>query len=379
LTIPAKLQSCAPNRHIPAAMRPFSRAPIDRPVRNGRKSSSDRSVVTESFGDVGLGPIRAIPSVLRECGVDPGRVLSQFGLDHKTFEDPAARLPLPEVGRLLLACVEATGKPHFGLMTGRKFELPMFGPLGYVLRNERSVRAALRTLVLHLHLQDRGAAVALTELSERLVGLCYAVFTPETPAVDLIDETSLMIGLRIMKSICGTDWKPVEVRLAHDRPANPSVYREMFEARVRFDAPLSMLVFERRWLDAAIPGADLGLLDTLNRLLAAVEESTYTSLGDQVRRILRTSVLAGSANASSLAELLSLSQRSLRRHLAREGLKLQDLITEARLLVARQLIEQTSMPLGEIAAALTYSDPSALSRAFRGWTGMSPTEWRRAR
>jgi AraC-like DNA-binding protein len=275
-----------------------------------------------------------------------------------------------------MACVEATGKRHFGLMTGNEFELPMLGVLGYLIRNETSVRAALRTLVLYLHLQDRGAVAALTELDARLVGLSYAVCTPETPGVDLIDDTSMMIGLQIMKAICGTGWKLVEVRLAHEPPADPRIYREMFEARVRFNAPLSMLVFDKRWLDTAIPGADPSLLATLNQLLAALEEKSRTSVGDRVRRILRTSVLAGTANAGCLAGLLSQSERSLRRHLAREGLKLQDLISEARLIVAQQLIEQTRMPLGEIASALSYSDPSALSRAFRGWTGRSPSEWR---
>jgi AraC-like DNA-binding protein len=309
--------------------------------------------------------------------VDPDQVLNQAGIDRRIFEEPLARLPIPHIGRLLAACVRATGMPHFGLLAGSQFELQMLGPLGYVIRNEASVRSALRALVLHLHLQDRGSVASLTQLDVRLAGLSYAVCTPGTPAVDLIDDTAMMIGLRIMKTICGRDWKPVEVRLAHKPPSDRRIYRELFGTRVRFDAPLSMLVFEQRWLDDSIPGADPALLALINQLLAALEEKSNTSLGEKVRRVLRTSVLAGTANAGSLAELLSLSERSLRRHLAREGLKLQDLINEARLLVAQQLIEQTRLSLRDIADALAYSDLSALSRAFRGWTGIAPSQWRR--
>ena len=254
----------------------------------------------------------------------------------------------------------------------------MLGILGYLIRNETTVRAALRTLVLHLHLHDRGAVVALDEVDARRAGLSYAVCTPETPAVNLIDDAAIMISLRIMKALCGPNWKPVEVRLAHEPPAEPHTWRAMFGTRVRFNAPLSTLVFDKRWLDAEIPGADPGLLATLKQLLTTLEKKAQISLGDRVRRILRTSVLAGTANAGSLAELLSVSERSLRRYLAREGLKLQDLISEARLLVARQLIEQTSLPLESIAAALGYSEPSSLSRAFRGWTGQTPSDWRRS-
>ncbi len=326
--------------------------------------------------EVGIGPIRTVPSTLRQCGADPDLVLARVGIDRKLFDDPAARLPLPQVGRLLMACVDATGKAHFALLSASRFELSMLGILGYLIGNETTVRAALQTLVLHLHLHDRGAVVALDEVDARRAGLSYAVCTPETPAVNLIDDAAIMIALRIMRALCGPDWKPIEVRLAHEPPADPHVYRAMFGTRVRFDAPLSMLVFDERWLAAAIPGADPALLATLKQPLATLEDQARFSLGDRVRRLLRTSVLAGTANAGSLAELLSLSERSLRRYLAREGLKLQDLINEARLLVARHLIEQTGLPLESIAAALGYSEPSSLSRAFRGWTGQSPSHWR---
>ncbi len=77
-----------------------------------------------------------------------------------------------------------------------------------------------------------------------------------------------------------------------------------------------------------------------------------------------------------VGEIFSLSERGLRRHLAREGVSLNDLIGEARFVVAEQLLEQTGMPLGEIAGALHYADLSAFSRAFRGWTGVAPSAWR---
>jgi len=34
------------------------------------------------------------------------------------------------------------------------------------------------------------------------------------------------------------------------------------------------------------------------------------------------------------------------------------------------------MALGQIAAVLRYSEPSAFTRAFRRWSGQSPSAWR---
>jgi AraC-like DNA-binding protein len=217
----------------------------------------------------------------------------------------------------------------------------------------------------------------LVTLGERLVATTYGVCTPGTPSTGLIDDIALTIGCRILRTICGPEWRPVEVQLAHGAPADAAVYREHFGGPLRFDAPLSMIVFHRRWLDAPVPGADPTLLLLLRQLLAQVDGQTATRFTDQVRRVLRSSVLNGSANAASIADVFTLSERTLRRQLAAEGSNLHALVAEARLIVARQLLEETRLPVSEVAAALHYSDLTAFSRAFRGWTGKPPTAWRR--
>jgi AraC-like DNA-binding protein len=329
-----------------------------------------------SFGEFNVGPIRTVPMALREAGIDPATVLRRVGLEPEFLSDGRNRLPFPLGGRLLQACVEATGKHHFGLLASQHFELGMLGALGYVMRNEATVRAALRALILNLHLHDRGAAVRLTTVDSRRCALTYAVFAPDTPAVDTIYDLSLMIGVRMLQTLCGPRWRALEVRLARATPRDASPYRRHFEAPVVFNAPLSMVVFESRWLDASIPGADPGLHRLLTTLLAALDSATPRSLADRIRLALGTSVLAGSASAAHIAELFSLSERSLRRQLERDGVTLKQLTTEARMVVAQQLLAQTDMPLADIAAALHYSDPTALSRAFRRTAGVTPSAWR---
>jgi AraC-like DNA-binding protein len=51
-------------------------------------------------------------------------------------------------------------------------------------------------------------------------------------------------------------------------------------------------------------------------------------------------------------------------------------VYEVRYEIARQLLEDTRMSMGQIAATLDYGDASAFSRAFRCWSGQNPTAWR---
>ena len=58
----------------------------------------------------------------------------------------------------------------------------------------------------------------------------------------------------------------------------------------------------------------------------------------------------------------------------RRRFELNDLIGEAQIfIVAEQLLEQTGMPLGEIAGALHCADLDAFPGAFGGWTGVAPS------
>lgn len=332
-----------------------------------------------TWGDLGIGPLRTIPIALRQCGTDPVPVLASVGLSLAAFDDDAERIAFPVLGRLLDVCASITGLPHFGLIAAAHFELPMLGPLGYLMRNESTVGAALRSLVLHTHLRDRGAVPALVQQTARRSGLSYAIYALDTPMRGMIDDAAMMIAQRIFHALCGPRWRPLEVRLAHAAPRDARPYREAFDAPVRFDATLSMLVFESRWLDHPVAGSDPALHRVLAELLEAMERQNPRDLINTVRRILRIGVLGGTDNAAQVAGMFAMSERTLRRRLASEGTSLHTLIAEARLLAAQQLIEETRLPLAEIALALKYSDASALSRAFRGWTGIAPSHWRNLR
>jgi len=53
-------------------------------------------------------------------------------------------------------------------------------------------------------------------------------------------------------------------------------------------------------------------------------------------------------------------------------------LSEIRFEIARQLLGDTKVPLGQIAAALGYTEAGAFTRAFRRWSGQTPGAWRKA-
>ncbi len=98
----------------------------------------------------------------------------------------------------------------------------------------------------------------------------------------------------------------------------------------------------------------------------------------QIRAILASWKAIERPSAPAVASELGLKPRTLNRLLSKEGTSFIRLLKDARYESAQQLLRDPSAPILSVAWSLGYADASAFSRAFRGWSGMTPTEWRQA-
>ena len=328
--------------------------------------------------EIRIGPAMPIRELLLEFGVDPGPVLARAGFDPSLLKDPDSRVGFDVVGRLVNEAVATTDCPHFGLLVGQRFSPATIGPVFQLMKHSQSVRDALRALVLRLHVHDRGGAPSVLHTGPAEVSLVYGIYHRGEYNLAPIYDVALAIVHSLMRQLCGPRWKPLRVTFPYRRPASVTPYRRLFGAPLAFDTKHASIVMSERWLDASIPGADSAVHAALDQLLREKEAAEALPMSSRVRRVLRSMVLAGTATAEQVAFVFSTSRRSLHRSLAADGTSLQLLVNETRFEVARQLLNESDMPAGEIAAALHYSDSSAFSRAFKEWSGTSPREWRRA-
>lgn len=339
-------------------------------------SYTSRCLVTCSESDIRVGGILPIPAILSELGVRPELAFTRAGVDPALFEDPENHISLDAVGRLLAICVTLTKTNHFGLLVGERFDLNALGPVGYLMRNSPTIGDALHSLLLYLHLRDRGAAPILMSLDPNDSILGYSVYRHDTPGLAQIYDTAIAIAYRIMVELCGPSWKPKRVLFSYSPPGNAAPHQKLFGARVGFDAEVSGIVFDSHWLQRPIEGADPVLHGILVRAIQEAEANSSRSFTEQVRAVLPQMVLSGSVSSNAVASLFGISERTLRRRLQAQQTSLNQLLNEARLELAQQLLDNTRLMVSEISAALQYADPNDFSRAFHNWAGLSPTQWR---
>jgi AraC-like DNA-binding protein len=319
-----------------------------------------------------------VPSLLQELGIDPATVLQEFGLTTGHFDHPDNTLTFGTRSALLDRCALAARCPHFGLLVGLRGNTSVFGAIGFLMQSATDVRTALAVGTRHFRLHHPGVSVECREKK----GFCVLNYTILNQ-LESGDEQTLDMAIagmfRVMQSLCGYHWQPVEVRFAHSRPRNLVPFRALFQAPLVFDAEESALVFRSYWLDQLVPSADPLLHLFMQEHVTEVEAERSEDLPSRLHRLLPSLVAMRRATPGEAARRLGVGVRTLNRRLAAAGTTFSLLLDRSRHSIAVQLLGNTTLPPGQVATRLGYANTSALTRAFRRWNGVTPSEWRRSR
>jgi AraC-like DNA-binding protein len=313
-----------------------------------------------------------LPSLLRELGHDPDRLLGELGLDPAQFDGPENTIAFRSVGAILAQCVTRTGCRHLGLLLGQRGGTHTLGAVGMLARSSPDVGSALRSLIDHMHQHDQGAVPNLSVSGNR-AELGYAIYEKDVPAADQIYAAAIAIAFRIMRELCGSGWRPSEVLLPFSKPRDTVHFRQFFPPPLRFDAGQAALAFPAAWLGHAVASADH---ETRRRVAISLRGQQRTELANRSRRAVRAMLAQGQVSEEALACAFDMSRRTLVRHLQQEGTSYQAILKETQLEVACQLLRDTGKSVDRIAASLGYSGASPFTRAFKGWTGRTPADWR---
>jgi AraC-like DNA-binding protein len=325
-----------------------------------------------------VGGARAFLQVLTQLGEDPVKLLADSGIDPALFDDPDNLITYRARGRFIALGAIRTGCPHFGLLGGELMNLNSLGLVGLLAKNSTDVRTALQSLVGALHLHSPGAAMHVV-VDGDVAMLTYDSVQPRSEGTDHVGDAAVAMMQNVMRTLCGKDFRPVGAWFAHRRPKDIREFSRFFRVPLTFDAAHYALLFARRWLDFRLPDFDPELMRLLRKQAHELQVKHGERFPDTVRSVLRSSLLTGHASADEVAALFMIHRRTLTRRLGAYGVNFQNLVDEKRFEIARQMLQDTSLDIGEIAASLGYARTSPFSRAFRRWSGTTPAAWRARR
>jgi AraC-like DNA-binding protein len=192
-----------------------------------------------------------------------------------------------------------------------------------------------------------------------------------------VAQFALLLGLdQIGKALTGRALTG-EAQLTIPKPAYFDRFAQLF-GRVRFDQPVTQLVFPASSLDLPLVTPDrAGLRLAREQCEHALRELRLdVGIVERVQSLLCS--CEGSSSLDQVSAQLRVSSRTLKRRLAAQGVSFSELLDRERRGRALSLVGSSSLPLPAVAERLGYSGVPNFARAFRRWTGQTPAAYRRA-
>ena len=324
---------------------------------------------------------KAVEKIVRAAavhGVTAESLYQAVGLNPAVLNDPDERIPFAQIVSLYEEAASLTGDHAFGLHVGEHVDPKAFDVLGYSVINSPTFGEALDRVVRYNFTWTNGSCftVEKTSTDTRITYTYLDEFITERRH----DAEMTLAAIAVLgRLITDEDWVPNNVSFQHDQPRNTAEHERIFRCPVRFNAKTNEFIFDSSKLSLPIVKADPGLCAVLDRhaeeLLAKYPQGD-TLIG-RLRIIIKEELNGGDASLERVAEQLGMSGRTLQRKLRDHDTSHQEVLDHMRKDLAMRYMREPEMAICEVAYLLGFSESSALHRAFKRWTGMTPSEFRR--
>lgn len=316
--------------------------------------------------------MRPVIDALRASGTDPDKVLERVGLPPGGL--PAGRFPHAAQAQFWKAAADECGEEHVGLYLAG--HLPAFHGLllEYLFLSSGTFGEGLRHALRYVRLLSDTLNAQLDVEAERAV-----LSLGQHPGSNRhFPEMLAGAVIRLFNALTEGQFKPHEVQLMHAEGAPAERYQAVYGCPARLGAERYALIFAAEVLDKPSRHAAPELLrmheSLARRQLAEVER---LDLVRQVRELIGELLVDGGATLEQVAARLNMPARRLRERLAMAGVRFNDLITDYRCRLAKELLLKTDERIEVIVERTGFSEPSTFYRAFKRWVGETPVEFRR--
>ncbi len=275
------------------------------------------------------------------------------------------------VPRFLDLAAQRLDCPSFGLQLGQRQDFSLFGPLGSLIANARTIGDLVANLAALFPLHTHGAIVALKEDGSETF-ISYELSSDVHPSHRHVVELGYSVLVAEIRRHL-PDWKPGFIAFRHGGPKMMRVHKRLLGATPLFNADQNLMLLDKALLARPLAkrpsqGHDSALAHAIDMEPRPVALDT--------ERVVRLALPARLLTVGDTAKLLGLTRRTFQRQLATEGRTFAAIVDAVRADLALAYLCESELSVAEIAETLQFSETSALSRAVRRWYGKSPRRLR---
>ncbi|WP_316189898.1 AraC family transcriptional regulator [Bradyrhizobium sp. SZCCHNS1054] len=317
--------------------------------------------------------MRSLTATLRDLGLDPNRITIGLGLTLKDFDDPSCRVSFRQGREMIRRALQMGRFCALGIETGSRQTITSIGLVGYAMITSRTIGEAI---LLGLDLQRETGSMLEFGNHPDPQGVAVTAssrFHDPEILVFLVEEAFASF-MRIASGLVGDRFRPRRVDLSYPAPNDVQAYDRIFGCEVRFDQVENAFIYDPGWHDQPLMTSDILAHRQVMEFMAHMRTRSQETaeITESVERILRQN-LKDVPTFAYVAKQLGMSERTLRRRITDAGVTFQSVLDRLRKIRALELLANPATSVESIASAVGFTDTHNFRRAFRRWTGKTPT------
>ena len=312
--------------------------------------------------------------MLEDNAYEPERFFQEVGIDPERLDKPEARIDLNKALDLWERVLVLFDDPCLGIKYAKYWHPSQQGALGYAWLSSKTIRDGLNRMVRYEKFLTEGVDINVSEDADTVnvsVDFLFKDYPSLLPFFGTVGMANLLAMCRL---IYGKKLYPLEVTFKQTKPECSDEFYAYFKSDLRFEMDKDSITFLTDILDKALSGHNPSMTKYADQVAARyLAQLKSANIAEKVKVKIVELLPTGEANVKVVANKLYLSERSLSRRMNEADASFRELLDETRKDMAIRYMKDQNIHLHEIPYLLGYKDYSSFFRAFKRWTGKSPT------
>jgi AraC-like DNA-binding protein len=298
-----------------------------------------------------------------------------------TLRDPGQVELIPADEHLAVACaIYRETRETLGIEVAQALPLEVTGLWGFLLRSSNTFGGMLRRAERYMRVVNRYTEFVLEDHGRQVSMTCPHPDPSPYGRREQVVCTLLGHWITWGRQLTHARISVEEASFRWSGPRDRRPFERFFEGPVRFGAKQDVLMLHSDVMKLPLVEStpELGALFEAYAAALVRRMMPQSSLVERVREEIAEGLLTGSAKEEAVAQRLAVTVRTMHRRLDAAGTSFRKIRDELLRERAEGLLREHRVPIAEVSYLLGYGEPSNFRRAFRRWTGLTPTEWRAA-
>ena len=313
-------------------------------------------------------------------GANRDVLLSESDLTEDDLSDQDNRVPIAAYQTMIGAAIRQTGDTALLLRHALDSKLETMSVVGQIVHTSASLRHSFEQLNRYLHLMGdvelpRGVdRYELQSTAGRLWIVDHLVLPPELSYWSEVSFARFISEFR--RSFPGATFE-LAMEVTYPPPPHADQYPDLFRVPVEFNAKRNALEIHPVWDTPETqfePGNAyaFGIFTRhADEMLAKLQADT--TIRAQIEAHILPKLHEGTISMDKVASDLAMSRQTLYRRLKEEEITFAEIHDDLRRRMAMEYLGGQKVTVNETAYLLGFSEASSFVRAFKRWTGLSPT------